>query len=152
MTIRRIAALAAFLALAIPSTAAADVRHAFQAELYGLSSAQRTTGATQVNNALNSEAVSEITARQVDPQKVLRGLTMLFVEADFTTAGAGGRIFTTARTWASTRAADATNNRGTLVHSYVRLTTVDDVERTITVRYAESPGWVTSETTVSMDD
>ncbi len=144
--------LAFAVLLAAPSTAGAAVRHAFQAELYGLNATQRNQGAAQVTDALDSEAIADVTYRLVDPAKVLRGLTMLFVEADFTSDAAGQRIFGAARNWAATRATDATNNRGVLVHSYVRVRSVDDVARTITTRYAESPGWVETVSTVSMDD
>lgn len=122
------------------------VRHALQAELYGLTQNQRNNGATAVNQALDGEAVEEIFSRTVDPNRTVKGQVMLFVEADFSTEGAGTRIFNTARTWASTRAEDAPNG----AHSYVRLRSVDDVARTITMRYAESPGWVADTTTEQM--
>lgn len=122
-------------------------RHAFQAELYGLTQAQRNNGAAAVNAALDSEQVSEVTERTVDANRTLRGQVMLFVEATFTTEGAGTRIFTTARNWASTRSEDAPNG----THSYVRLRSVDFDAREVAVRYAESPGWVASTTTEPLD-
>lgn len=123
------------------------IHHAFQAELYGLTPAQRTSGAAAVNSALDSEQVQDVTSRTVDANRTIRGQTMLFVECDFTARAAGDRIFAVARNWASTRAADAANG----AHSYVRLRSVDDVARTIVMQLAESPGWVEIETEESLD-
>lgn len=124
------------------------IRQAFQVELYGLTAAQRTNGAAAVNSALDSEAVQEVTSRIVDPDRVVRRQALLFVEADFTTEAAGGRIFNTARTWASTRAETAANG----VPSYVRLISVDDEARTRTERYADSAnGWTATVVTTGLD-
>lgn len=120
------------------------IRHALQAELYGLTLNQRNNGAAQVNQALDGEAVEEVFDRTVDPNRTLRGQVMLFVEADFSTDGAGQRIFNAARAWADGRSENAANG----THSYVRLRSVDDVARTITTRYAESPAWVAAQPVV----
>jgi hypothetical protein len=144
-------ALVLTVALVAPQTAGAAVRHALQSELYGLTQAQRNSGATLINQALDGENVDEVFNRLVDPAKVLRGQTMLFVEVDFSSDAAGQRIFNAARNWADGRATDVINNRGTTVHSYVRVRSVDDVARTITQRYAESPGWVAAVTVESLD-
>lgn len=126
------------------------IRHALQAELYGLTTTQRNQGAAQVNAALDGENVDDVTNRTVIASRTVRGVTSLFVEADFSSDAAGQRIFNAARSWAATRATDTTMV-GQAVHSYVRLKSVDDVARTITTRYAESPGWVTATDTVSLD-
>jgi hypothetical protein len=123
------------------------VRHAFQAELYGLTPAQRANGATAVNNTLDGENVSEVSNRTVDPDRIKRGQALLFVEVDFSTQGPGDRLFTTARDWAATRASTAPDGS----KSYVRMRSVDDVARTITQRLTESPDW-TDVTTVEQLD
>lgn len=123
------------------------IRYALQAELFGLSAAQRTNGANQVNAAIANETIVPTEPAIIDPNKTIRGDVMLFVEANFTTRAGADRIFDTARDWAATRAGDAASGR----HSYVRLRVVDDVARTIVERYAESPGWVASVTTLPLD-
>jgi hypothetical protein len=122
-----------------------------QSELYGMTQNQRNQGATQMNAFLDSENVEEVFGRQVDPAKTLRGQTMLFVEVDFTSDVAGQRVFNAARNWADGRASNVVNSNGATVHSYVRVRSVDDVARTITQRYAESPGWVTAVTVEPLD-
>lgn len=118
------------------------VRHAFQAELYGLTPAQRASGATAVNSALDGENVSEVSNRTVNPDYVKRGSTLLFVEVDFSTQGAGTRVFDTAFAWAASRAVDAPNGE----HSYVRVRSVGAADGSIEQRVAQSPGWVTETT------
>lgn len=119
------------------------VRHAFQSELYGLTPAQRTTGAAAVNNALDGENFSEVSNRTVDPNRIGHGSeALLFVEVDFTTTAAGVRVFDTAAAWASTRATDAASG----LHSYVRVRSITEGGG-ITQRLSESPGWVTEVTT-----
>lgn len=139
-------ALILLTALVVPSTAGAAVRYAFQAELFGLTPAQRTNGATQLQAALDNDAINVTEAPNIDPNKVIRGETMLFADANFTTDASIRRVLTSAYNWASTRASESPSGR----HSYVRLRAVDDVARTITERYAESPAWTVVETTVPM--
>lgn len=115
-----------------------SVRYALQAELGGLTPAQRQNGATQVQTALTNDAVTVTEAPNVQPDKVVHGDTELFVDANFTIRASTDRVFNAAYNWASTRATDMPSGR----HSYVRVRVVDDVARTITQRYAESPGWV----------
>lgn len=114
------------------------IRHAFQLEGYGLTPAQRTTGAAAVNTALDSENVSEVSNRTVNANYVKRGSTLLFVEVDFSAQAAGQRVFDIARNWLDGKAVDAANGE----KSYVRVRSIDYVEMTIVQRYAESPGWV----------
>lgn len=144
---RKVILTALAVLLIAPATSEAAVRHALQAELYGLTAAQRTNGAAQINAALDSEAVEDVEGRMVIASKTTRHGTCLFVEVNFSTDGAGQRIFNTARNWASTRSEDAAGG----FHSYVRVRSVDDVARTITQRYAESPGWVADVTVEDLD-
>jgi hypothetical protein len=111
-------------------------RYALQAELYGLTQAQRTSGATAVNNAFDSGKL--VGEKIVDDNKTIHGQVCLFVEANFDSRAEGDRIFGVARSWASTRSTDAADGR----HSYVRLREVDEANGLIHTRYAESPGWV----------
>lgn len=120
------------------------VRYALQAELGGLTPAQRNNGATQFQAALDNDAVTIIETPNVQPNKTVRGEVELFIDANFSVRASIDRVFATAYNWARTRATDFPSGR----HSYVRLRAVDDQARTITERYAESPGWVDTETEI----
>lgn len=115
------------------------VRHAFQAELYGLTATQRNQTVTQVNNALSGRQVVESSTVAI---RTRRGDTYVLIECTFATQGDGDAIFDVARTRA--QAVNAGTGALSLAPSYVRMRSVDDVERTITTRYAETPGWVES--------
>jgi hypothetical protein len=117
-----------------------SVRYALQAELGGLTPAQRASGAAQVQAALDNDAVTITEAPNVQPDKVVHGDTELFIDANFTIRASTDRVFLAAYNWAKTRATDMPSGR----HSYVRVRVVDDVARTITQRSAESPAWVDS--------
>lgn len=118
------------------------VRYALQAELGGLTLAQRNNGAAAVQNALDSDAVTVTEVPNVQASKVVHGDTELFVDANFTVRASIDRVFLAAFNWASTRAETMPSGR----RSYVRLRAVDPAAQTITERYAESPGWVDTET------
>jgi hypothetical protein len=115
-----------------------------QAELYGLTQNQRDTGAAFVNNAFDTGKL--VGDAIVDPNKTLRGNTMLFVEANFDSRAEGDRIFNTARTWASTRSEDAANG----THSYVRLREVREDLGEVRQSVASSPGWAQVDTVESL--
>jgi hypothetical protein len=116
-------------------------RFALQAELYGLTPAQRTQGAAAVNSAFDSgKVVGDVV---VDPNKTSRHGLLLFVEANFDSRAEGDRIFAVCRDWASTRSTDAADG----FHSYVRLREVQEAQGQVLQRLAESPGWVQADTT-----
>lgn len=122
-------------------------RFAFQTELWGLTATQRRQGATAINAALDSEAVSDVTDRTVIQDFIgHHGEVELFAEANFASDASSQRVFSTARQWASTRAEDSPSGR----HSYVRIRAVDADTRTILTRYAESPGWIEQDSTDEM--
>ena len=114
-------------------------RFALQAELYGLTQTQRTNGKDAVETQFDLERI--IGVYVVDDNKTIHGSVALFVEADFDTGLEGQRIHEIARSWASTRAEDAADGR----HSYVWLR--DSVPPQMHMLLAESPDWVTVETT-----
>lgn len=112
-------------------------RHTFFAELYGLNQNNRNAGAAVVNQALDSEQVGEVTERQVLANYPVRADTALLVNSTFQSSAAGQRIVDAAYQWARTRAGSTASGR----ISTLRLTTVDEVEATITVWATESPTW-----------
>jgi hypothetical protein len=130
-------------------------RFEFQAELFGLTQAQRDATIAFVSNALQGHAtrldnppvVREQVAHQNPPPIIME----VVIQVSFVAKTDGDALFDTvvsrAQSIGATDAPAPWDN-----HSYVRMTEVDDVARTITRRYAQSTGWVESTTTISMDD
>lgn len=122
------------------------IRHAFQAELYGLTAAQRNATVTQVTNFLDGRAVVESSTVLVQSR---RGDQFVLVEATFETKGDGDALFDTARTRAINVGATVGVNSGQA--SYVRMSSVDFDARTITTRFSQAPGWEDSTTVDPLD-
>lgn len=141
-----IAPLIAALALIAPSTAGANVRHAFQSELFGLTAAQRNATVTRLQNFLDGHTVVESSSVR---QQTVHGDVEVLCEAVFSLKSDGDSVFDQAVARASGIGATTGANSG--LQSYVRLRSVDDVARTITTRYAESPDWVEQDTVESLD-
>jgi hypothetical protein len=129
-------------------------RFEFQAELFGLSAAQRAATITFINNQLSGKnirvdsvpVVREQVAHQNPPPIIIE----LVIEVSFGARADGDAIFDAAVSRA--QSLGATNAPAPWGEpSYVRLKEVDDAARIITTRVAESPGWAESTDVISMD-
>jgi hypothetical protein len=130
-------------------------RFEFQSELFGLSQAQRNSTIALVNSQLQGRSIrvdsTPVVREQMAHQNPPPIITELVIEVSFTTKFDGDTIFDQAVAQAkSIGATDAPAPWGE--HSYVRLTEVDDVARTITRRVAQSPAWTDSTVVTSLDD
>jgi hypothetical protein len=122
------------------------IRHAFQAELYGLTPAQRNATITQITNFLAGRAVVEASSVR---EQTSHGDIEVLVEATFSLKSDGDAVFDQAETRAQNVGAGVGTNSG--LPSYVRMRSVDDVARTVTMRLSQAPGWVESTTVESLD-
>lgn len=114
------------------------VRYTLQAELFGLTPAQRTQAVNTVTAAITGEQVN-VSGSWVAREQTMRGTMMVIVEVnEFTARAAGDRIFDACVSWARTRATGA---------SYVWIKEVDDIAGTIQTRRAAAPGWTDENTT-----
>jgi hypothetical protein len=115
-------------------------RHAFQTELYALTTAQRNAVVTRLQTELATRPTVESSTVE---QRTVRGDAEVFCEATLTTRSDGDSLMDIAVERAQTLGAGigAVSGRA----SYVSMRTTDPDANTITARLAQAPGWAISE-------
>lgn len=121
------------------------IRYEFQAELFGLTAAQRQDAIAQIASAAASHRV-DMTGEFINREQNAHGDMEYVCQASFTARGSIDNFFDSVVAWAKPRATDTAADPPR--HSYVRLTQVDDGPAwQISRRYVESPDWVEQDTT-----